>query len=270
MNRPQASDHPEILAKWRAANRSAPRAVNEHKMHYTYIVPSDRTDAALVANNAMAIHRAASHQQVWLQSQMGNYKTWTLNFPVLTIGYSKHPAEYFHGDGDTWSFWLAVLDESYALFGSGWGQGVASWVNYIDQNPLENQGAGGTGDRNGGMAVLGRDDLDSLRGVSTKWTQCRGIGGGLHEAMHTLGRPHPVNVPPEIWEIAIMGVGYYTYPNAILTDDDKADFNKEHPFFTALPVLRAPKGLCPFKGDGNRPQPVPRPHPKPQPRPPKP
>jgi hypothetical protein len=133
-----------------------------------------------------------------------------------------------------------------------------SWVIYLDAYAQEDQHAGGASMGGSGIAVLHGRDCDALRGEDPEWRPCREIGGGLHEALHTLGIPHPPAGPD--FGRAVMGTGYMRYADAILTEEDKRTLD-QHRFFSVRPKLVKPN-ICPFDDWRRIPAPRPRPIPR--------
>lgn len=230
---------------------------NQHRVHFVYIVPSDKIEVGTAA-----ITKLAGDLQEWYRWQMGG-KTFTLCDPIVQVCRSMYPAEWFStynpGADWRWWYWYNALGQLSALAGGGFWQEFDDWVVYLDAEPAEGQGAGGTSAGGySGVAVLGARDLRALLGNDV-WTPCREIGGAGHEAGHSMGLPHPPPGDPN-WPIAIMGVGYGIYSNCILTPADKEWLNSS-PFFTPQ-NRRQVSDICPFDSS-QRPHPPRRPHPTP-------
>jgi len=257
--------------------------MNEHKIHFFYIIPSDTKNRA-----EEAIRQAALHIRAWNHWQMGNDKTFTLADPIVKVCNSVHPASWFsqhdpfsgpelpkhltffpsRGDNRTLAtraglspqdssgwYWLNSLAEAYS-FGASWTDGN-SYVCYVDAPIGANQYAGGTTSGYSGIAVLHGKDVNAVMGLDPDWTRCRAIGGHCHELLHTTGRPHPPPGPD--FGRAVMGTGYMVYPDCVLLDADKEALN-QNPLFTPTTRALAPAGLCPFPGSNITPRPAPVPH----------
>lgn len=237
--------------------------MNANKLHFVYLIPQDKTNTT-----EKQIEQAARHMRAWCQWQMGNSKTFTLTSPVVTVCKTEHPAEWYstftedpNAPHSEW-YWANGQRDARDYAGAGFYQEHDSWVIYLDAAPVGDQHAGGASVNGSGLCLLGDRDCASLRGEDPQWTLCRGVGGGLHEALHTLGLPHPPPPPNPDWVKAVMGVGYMTYPNCILTENDKVTLNN-HRFFAPESIVNKPT-ICPFNP---RPRPHPRPHPQPVVRP---
>lgn len=237
--------------------------MNPNKLHFVYLIPSDKTNTT-----ESAIERAALHMQAWCRWQMGNNKTFTLTNPIVTVRQTIHTADWYSTHiGDDHPphaelFWANTQTDARDYAGAGFYQEHDSWVIYIDAPTAPDQHAGGASVNGSGLCVLPAKDCASIRGQDPDWTLCRGIGGGLHEALHTLGLPHPPPGSPD-WSRAVMGYGYGSYPNAILTENDKVTLD-HHRFFDVQPKRPKPN-VCPFHDE--RPQRPPRPRPLPVIRP---
>jgi hypothetical protein len=199
---------------------------------------------------------------------MGNGKTFTLTNAVVETYPTPYPASFYStnpiGDYAGW-FWRNVLYELSAQCGGGFWQEFDDWVVYIDAEPAPGQYAGGTsGGYISGVAVMGSKDIAALMGNDPDWSLCRGRGGGGHEMGHSFGLPHPPAGPD--WERAIMGVGYGTYADCILTEADKIWLNN-NPFFDQHPPTLFQLEPCPFDDGFGRRVPGPRPDPTPPARP---
>lgn len=224
--------------------RLHPATVNPHKVHFVYLVPSDKSNTS-----ESAIAQAAIHLQRWYRWQMVNGKTFTLNSPIVQVYQTSHSSQWYstnpNGDFAGW-FWNNTLQDLATYAGGGFYQEFDDWVTYVDAEPQPGQFAGGTSSGyTSGVAVLGSHDLDSLRGQSQDWPQCRGIGGSGHEMGHTFGLPHPPAGDPQ-WPVAIMGVGYTTYPSALLRRADRDQLNA-NPFFAFADQSHpSTPGPCPF------------------------
>lgn len=231
---------------------------NENKLHFVYLIPSDKTNTT-----EHALHDAAMHMQAWCRWQMGNDKTFTPVFATYQTIHDELWYSEYDGGGIPYveRYWANAQTDARDYAGAGFYQEHDSWVIYVDALIGDGQSSGGASVNGSGLCVLHGKDCASIRGDDPDWSQCRGIGGGLHEALHTLGLPHPP-VGGDFYK-AVMGLGYTIYPDAILTANDKVTLDN-HRFFSVTDKVHKPH-ICPF--DSRRPQPKPRPHPRPVVRP---
>lgn len=233
--------------------------MNQHKVHFVYLVPSDIEPVA-----EKAIKNTALHLQSYYQWQMGNQKTFMLNAPIETYS-TDHNALWYStnnsGSDSKYWYWDNGLAEASRYAGANWDSLFDSWVVYLDAPIAPGQAAGGTS-ANGisGICLLTGDDC---AGVNSS-TPCRWIGGCGHELGHTFNLP---DTPQGLYRrTSLMGLGYQTYPSdCILIDSDKTILNA-NPFFAPEHRFIQPHGLCPFIFSP-RPPPKPKPRPVPPPRP---
>lgn len=234
--------------------------MNENKLHFILLNPKDITD-----RTSNALKQAALHMQAWCKWQMGNSKTFTLD---VKIYHTDHTAEWYstfkqspdipHSE----IYWANAQLDARDYAGARFYMEHDSWVVYIDAPIAPDQHAGAASVNGSGIAVLHAKDCASIRGQDPDWTLCRGVGGGLHEALHTLGLPHPNPPPDPDWTNGVMGIGYMNYPKAILTVNDKVALNHSRFFAPDSSLSRPP--ICPF---GRNPLPAPRDTPLPVVRP---
>ena len=145
--------------------------------------------------------------------------TFRLNNPIVEVLYSEHTASWFSANNGSISgtdpfyfFFFNTFTEMMALLGNDWNTSTYVYTVYVDA-PGQT-GAGATG-----MAFLPEHDLKGLIGESNEPVD-RWIGGLGHELGHGFGLPHPPD-GSTYWNSAIMGFGYITFPDAILTPSDK-------------------------------------------------
>ena len=205
------------------------------RVRLVYLVPRDRTERA---DYASAVEWAARHLQIWYRRSSGNGTTFVLSDPSVEIYETSHDADWYATNpaGDLWLwYWSNVLEDGFALSGGGFNDPENIWIYYVDADPACGQiGGGGTS----GVAVLPANDLRGLVGEPTippcegqppdDAGPCRFVGGLGHELGHALGLPHPPGCEsgdPSCPTQALMWLGYRTYPDAFLTEDDKTKFS---------------------------------------------
>jgi hypothetical protein len=233
------------------------------RVHCVYIVPSDKEDRA-----SAEMANAFLHLQAWYRWQLAG-KTFDLTDPIVQVCHSEHDSSWYStftedpsAPHSEW-YWANAQRDARDLAGARFYMPDDTWAVYLDAEPEPDQHAGGASVNGSGICVLTQSDIDALLGQHPTWTLCREIGGLGHEVGHTFGLPHP----PAGQEFgrAIMGTGYMTYPDCILTDADKIHLNANQ-FFHYRPWRRQPEGLCHFIDTVQRPHPLPRPRPQPLPR----
>lgn len=236
--------------------------MNENKLHFVLLVPQDKP----ITNTDVAVKQAAQHMKAWCAWQMGNSKTFT---PVFSTYQTKHPDKWYSqfDQGNCpypERYWANAQLDARDYAGARFYMEHDSWVIYLDAfcDQAGGQHAGGASVNGSGICVLHSQDCAAIRGQDPRWTLCRGVGGGLHEALHTLGLPHPNPPPDPDWTSGVMGVGYMNYPKCILTVNDKVALNHSRFFAPDSSFARPP--ICPF---GRNPLPAPRDTPLPVVRP---
>jgi hypothetical protein len=142
-----------------------------------------------------------------------------------------------------------VVADAFGLTGGGFFDPNNIWVFYIDSDPACGQVTGATS----GVAVLPANDLRGLAGepnippcpddLPDTAGVCRWVGGLGHELGHALGLPHPAacedSDPTTICPSdALLWLGYITYPNTYLLDEDKAIL-RSSPFLARVPGRRS-------------------------------
>jgi hypothetical protein len=210
-------------------------------VHMVYLLPSDVAYDPLVA---LGMDRAIRNLQIWYQEELENGKTFSINFPVITVLHSTHPASYF-----AVSSWTRATDEVFTALGGMFYDQSAIWNIYL---PVATDGQGGSAS----VALLGENDVLGISGEDTGgFTIARWVGGLGHEMGHAFGLPHPPGCTGG--DIAgdcssLMYLGYLTYPNTFLAAADKEQLNQS-PFFSASVAVTSRL----FNADVLRPAPVP-------------
>lgn len=257
---------PKLAARIKHAYQVRFSTTDEHRVHFVYLVPSDKEPYAQAE-----IERTARHLHRWYRNQMQNTKTFTLCDPVVEVYRTQHLASWYSehdaGGSRVWWYWANAQQELRDQCGGGFYTALDDWVVYLDAAPAADQGAGGTVTPGGysGVCVLGNRDVAAVCGRDPEWSLCRAIGGCGHELGHTFGLPHPIGVPPDVWARAIMGIGYMTYPEDILLQENIEQLSA-NPFFTAQRQILTRLPVCVFNEGRRPPEPHPRPTPHPRPQ----
>jgi hypothetical protein len=215
-----------------------------------YLVPAD---AVVRPDYTDRLTKAIEHLQIWYRNEMGAATTFTLHKPVVEVVQSAQVTAWYStnpvGDNpDLWFFFNVVAD-AFALTGGGFFDPNNIWVFYIDSDPACGQLVGATS----GVAVLPANDLRGLAGEPNippcpgqppdTAGVCRWVGGLGHELGHAFGLPHPPACddadPATICPSdTLLWLGYITYPDTYLLDEDKATL-RTSPFFSRLPGRRS-------------------------------
>jgi hypothetical protein len=218
-----------------------------------YLVPSDRR---VEREYVKRLEAAAEHVQIWMSDQLGG-TTFSLPKKVVEVVKLPQPAEYYstnpNGDYGLW-FWNNVLRDAFAATGGTFFDPNNVWAFYIDSDPACGQAIGATS----GVALLGANDLRGLADEPTTLpcggpppdydaNVCRWVGGLGHELGHAFGLPHPPTCDDDDVSTAcpadtLMFVGYITYPQTYLLDENKAAL-AQTPFFSPVD-LKHPLGAC--------------------------
>lgn len=194
-------------------------------VHMVYLLPSD---VAYDPRVALGMDRAIRHLQIWYQGQLANGKTFAINFPVITVLRSTHPASYF-----ATSSWTRATDEVFTALGGKFYDQNAVWNIYL---PVVTDGQGGSAS----VALLGENDVLGISGEDTGGsTIARWVGGLGHEMGHAFGLPHPPGCEPVVTSedcSSLMFYGYLDYPDTFLTATEKGQLNLSPFFSTSVTV----------------------------------
>ena len=189
-----------------------------------YAAPTDRE---FRSDYSRGIQNALVDFQSWLRRQLQG-RTFSLYRMTPEQCRLSENAD-FYGRGDAWDKVLrgvqhcAPVREDTSDF---------AWVIYVDVDEACGEphelGRGGPG-----LAIMPRWDLEGLANPGP-YTECdegpydgprgRWIGGFGHELGHALGLPHPPGCDegsPTCDRDALMWLGYTSYPNTYLRDDEK-------------------------------------------------
>jgi hypothetical protein len=228
----------------------AENAPSSAVVRVVYLVPSDRS---VNHEYVKRLEAAAEHVQRWTRDQMGG-TTFSLLKRVVEVVQLPQPAEYYsttpNGDYSLW-FWNNVLRDGFDATGGTFFDPQNIWAFYIDSEPACEQAVGATS----GVALLPAHDLRGLAGEPTTLTcggpppdydtnVCRWVGGLGHALGHAFGLPHPPGCDDNDAATAcpadtLMFLGYITYPNTYLLEEDKAALART-PFFSPVDL----KGLA--------------------------
>jgi hypothetical protein len=193
-----------------------------------YLLPSD---VAYDPRVALGMDRAIRHLQIWYQNQLADGRTFSINFPAITVLHSSHPASYF-----ATSSWTRATDEVFAALGGRFYDQSAVWNIYL---PVVTDGQGGSAS----VALLGENDVLGISGEDTGgFTIARWVGGLGHEMGHAFGLPHPPGCEEGVVSedcSSLMYLGYLDYPETFLTAAEKEQLNAS-PFY-ATDVAGTPR-----------------------------
>jgi hypothetical protein len=209
-----------------------------------YLVPIDR---AVRHDYSQRLRYAIRNLQIFYRNELGDDTTFSLNKPIVEVVPTPHLASWYStnpaGPFSVW-FFNNVVTEGFALTGGRFFDPSNIWVFYIDSDPACGQLVGATS----GVAVLPANDLRGLAGESNippcpadppdTAGVCRWIGGLGHELGHAFGLPHPpgcedADPATSCPSNTLLWLGYITYPETFLLDDDKARL-RQSPFFSSV------------------------------------
>jgi hypothetical protein len=231
-------------------------ATSTPKVNLVYLVPKDKV---VSQNYASSMNTAIASLSRWYSGQMPNHKTFQSSVPAVIVVPLPHDASYYANNARPaifTQFWDNVLGDALPLTGGRFNDPQNIWAYYIDADPICNE-CGGCG--TSGVLLVSANDLRGLAGETDKFTDpCtpankpypyppnRWIGGLGHELGHAFGLPHPPGCETgdkSCDSSALMWVGYASYPNTHLRDEEKATLIKS-PFFVITqmnPRIRAVK-----------------------------
>ncbi|MBK0403372.1 PKD domain-containing protein [Adhaeribacter sp. BT258] len=170
-----------------------------HKVAVVYVVPTDVAFNQAVLDTLKVM---TAEMQGWYQLATGG-KTFEMLYPDTVITYmAQHPRQYYKDNGDWWNSLLPEIQASGAA--PIWSPGyiTAIWAHGAGWQALGAQFCG----KDCGTALLGVEIIPQFNnplysggvcpggsGVSA-WP-CTPKGAYAHELGHTLGLPHPSDIP---------------------------------------------------------------------------
>ena len=203
-----------------------PQPPNPRKVQVVYIVPSDRVEQApFVA----ALDGAARHVQLWLRDQLGQSRTVTLASPSVRALRSTRSSAWFSTNSNAETpelrFAANLRAQAKELAAAQGDDPDTVWLVYVDAL----SGCGQIGstvwghlvvyDSNDLHGIAGRPSSPKCPGASEPTLPpCRWVGGMALWLSFALGVPQCAAPCPAD---ALMGNGFYSYPDARLLDSDK-------------------------------------------------
>jgi hypothetical protein len=169
-----------------------------HRLAIFYAVPTDITpNPAVLAR----IKQATGDMQAWYQCATGG-KTWELAFPeTVRVYHALSNRQYYKDNGDWWGSLLGEMGASgLPIWSSGtvsaiWAHGAGWWAGAAQSCGVDC-----------GTALLGVELFPEFNNPAFSGGTCPGAqgpgawpctpdGAYAHELGHTLGLPHPADVP---------------------------------------------------------------------------
>ena len=192
-----------------------------------YVVPSDRQHRD---EHSDALTRAMASLQRWYLDQLGG-PTFTLYSAQPERCQTVNPDEHYFRDA-----WNKMLQDVQKCAPVAQYTTDYTWLIYADVGLPECGDPNSLGRGWGGLAMMGRDDLEGLIGNrGSYYDECdrgpfsgpvdRWIGGAGHELAHAFYVPHPPGCDEgesgcDTW--ALTWAGYVNYPHTYLREDEKA------------------------------------------------
>ena len=237
----------------RALNPASPDP--QQVVRVLYAVPADRE---FRSDYSQAIRRAMEHVRFWYQQQLDG-PTFSLTSPIPEKCQMSRPHDFYVRYS-----WQRVLEDVQPCAPVEAFTSDFVWVIYPDVFGCAPDGSGGDwedgygtlGSGGPGLTMLHSLDLEGLTEPG-EYMYCdegpyhgslgRWIGGLAHELGHALGLHHPPGCDEGLASCdyySLMHLGYVTYPNTYLRDDDKAIL-RASPFITPHdPLLQPPAIPC--------------------------
>ena len=214
-NRPQSLDSTEAVQK---------------QVRIVYLVPSDKL---IQTAYETGIRNAIIHLQAFYQTQLGGGYTFSLHSPIVEVYQTNHPSSFYSSgqNASAVGFFFSVLEDGFALSSGRFDDPNYRYVYYIDADPVCGQVIGALfgvalNAANDLRGLAGQNDIPICSGHTPDTTGlCRWVGGLGHELGHTFGLPHPPGCDQgtcsSVAFNALMFLGYVTYPNTYLLEEEK-------------------------------------------------
>jgi hypothetical protein len=224
-------------------------------VHVVYLVPADKTPRE---DYAAAVGEAILEVQAFYQDELGTSRskgakavgtTFKTFSPTVEVVVTPHDTAYYNANNQAgqFEFFFRAVGDGFDTTGGSFNDPDNVWIYYIDADPACGQGIGGTS----GVALLAANDLRGLVGEANvppclgdapdTGGVCRWIGGLGHELGHAFGLPHPPGCDQGSCSaepfFSLMFLGYASYPDTYLLDEDKAQLEAS-PFFAERKIRR--------------------------------
>ena len=196
--RNERSKHERLPDPPRSSNLSSEQPAAEHALAVFYVVPSD---VAYERSVHQRIIEATQDVHAWYQCASGGL-TWKLAFPeIVRVYFADHTREFYRDNGNWWGSLLAEMgSKGLPIWSPGtvaavWARGAGFWAGAAQWCGIDC-----------GVALLGVEMFPEFNRSEWSGGTCPGeVGVGAwpctpdgayaHELGHTVGLPHPYDVP---------------------------------------------------------------------------